>query len=156
MRLVWALMALSLLVLASESASAECQEYLLPLDVVGVCVYPGSISPQLPAKVCVGQSDFIFGPGTVDPDGTGTILISDDLVSPVSGAVCQDLDGDAVCGEGEPSLPFCGAAEITFGPNWDATANLIVHVDGPLHGNPVTSTCGTTLSMGTHGWVCVA
>lgn len=94
-------------------------------DVGGVCIPPGHIAP-----------------------GTVGLAIVDDLFTPASGFVCEDVNANAICGDGpDTAIAFCGSTSFLYhgGP-------LFVQPDDPVFGGPVLSVCGTT-SFGTHGFV---
>lgn len=131
--------------------------------LLAVCAfpYPASTSSANPDMIPVQGFGSIGGvclaPDEVIPVGSpgqATIGVSDDGLQPVSAIYCQDIDGDAACGEGgEPFGQFCTSKILTVGPAWDPTLPVQVYVDGPVMGNPVNSVCDSLLSMGSNGKV---
>lgn len=119
--------------------------------------YVGSNDTRMPIAGC---PDPFLGPGYVcfrageivaDVDGGATFTIADDNLSPTSGYYGQDTDGDGSIDTGTAAI-FCGSPSITSGVNWDEGFDIYVFIDGPVHGSPVFSVCGT-MSAGTGGFV---
>jgi hypothetical protein len=75
-----------------------------------------------------------------------TISISDTVTNPTSGFYCSPTCG-ATPGGG---IPFCGS--IKTGLAAPVQGQVIVFLDGPVFGNPVTSVC-LTASLGTTGTI---
>lgn len=146
----WKYLALGALVLASlGTANASSREYVgLTGDVVTVCYGDGS-------SISVGAVCWDGGSITPDQNGQATVSLADDVVNPVSGTYCQDLNNDHLCGDatvGEPFAFFCGGVTLTDGTDWTSSATTTIFIDGPVFGSPAFSTCGLTDSMGTHGF----
>jgi hypothetical protein len=131
-------------------ASADGREYAnVSGDAFLVC-YPDGDGP------IGGSGGVCWAGGHILPDSLGqaTVSLTDDLVSPVGGVYCQDLDANVLCGDeaaGEPWAEFCGAITITDGVDWVSAGDVTVFINGPILGSPVLSTCGT-VSVGTHGF----
>lgn len=143
-------------ILAAGVADAHSKSYTGWDDAFNVSI------PQCPLHdfdVFVGIVCYRGGHITPNANGQATISITDSITSPLSGFVCQDLDADDLCGEGgqlELSVQFCGSATITdvaHGDVWVPQAPLLIFIDGPLFGNLLASSCGTTYSGGFAGTV---
>lgn len=99
-----------------------CDPLGLGVDVGGVCFESGHAIPDTMGRV--------------------TFSVQDELLNPVSGRICVDENADSVCGgPGESFTPFCGSVTLVnvLGP---FSGPVLIHLDGPINGNPLTSPCG--------------
>lgn len=145
---LWTL-TLAVAITAMGSANADSKTYV---NVTGDFGYtPNNCDESLP----ISQGGVCFPAGHITPDaeGTATITVTDNLLNPVSALHCEDQNLDAVCEtEREPGEWFCGTHTIRTDEDWDLSANVLIIIDGPVFGNPVTSVCAT-LSASTFGVV---
>lgn len=146
---------------------------LLPLAVglvalptlVGVVVaHPHAYPLQMLSPDVIVSYTLNLGHLTPDDQLRNRIDILDIATAQVSALYCQDLDEDAFCGEGppplqlEPRIRFCATLTLQapFVPppfpqgNWDPDHNVIILIDNPATGNPISGPCQTA-SFGTMG-----
>ncbi len=132
---------LAVLLASIPSGEAHPIRYVAGLDEAQV----GSVCPPDAIDQLLGLEERQFGgakfcPGHIVPNGYGeaSLSISDDLVYPVSGTVCNVDQYGCI---GRTIQDFCLSVQLRDGVNWESYSPTVVFVHGPANGNPAASPC---------------